>query len=238
MMKSWADHCSSDDESDDGLHPARLAVNSGDAEDNNGIGYSNDVDLSFDESIEHISVTGEDDLDNLVGNNSDGGRGGNYAGKGGTERGGNYAGKGGTERGGNRRNGNNEKVPYPEPIDFDNLPPDLPKQAPFTACIRNLSYKIDTPADLADKIEGLTRWRYHKKLQVEVVNARLGTDQRTGKPMGYGYVEFGTSQEVRFYAKEKDLYIYLYSMEVNSLINPQCSKLRYTFIANDFPQSK
>lgn len=228
MMKSWADHCSSDDESDDGLHPARLAVTSGDAEDNNGIGNSNDGDLSFDESIEHISVTGDDDLDDLVGNNGDAGRGGNYGGR------------GGAERGGNRRNGNNEKVPYPEPIDLDNLPPDLPKQAPFTAYIRNLSYKIEKPADLADKIEGLTRWRYHKKLQVEVVSARLGIDQRTGKPMGFGYVEFGTPQEVRFYTKEKDLHINLYSIEVNSFINPECPKLCYAYlsIAHDFPQSK
>ncbi len=171
-MKSWADHCSSDEESDDGHHPARLA----------GPGESMDADLSYDESIEHISVTGEDDevLDNL-----------GKVGKGGLDNGG----------GGNRHHHQNkreqqEEIPYPAEIDFDNPPPNLPTQAPYTAHIRNLCYKIENATDLADKIEGLTRWRYQKKKSVTVTNARVGMDRATGKRKGFGYVEFDTPEEV------------------------------------------
>lgn len=56
---NWADHCSSDDESDDGLHPARLATNNQPVEQD----LSND--LSFDPSdTGALSVTGgEDDIE-------------------------------------------------------------------------------------------------------------------------------------------------------------------------------
>lgn len=53
---NWADHCSSDDESDDGLHPARLATNSEPIEQD----LSND--LSYDPSdTGALSTTGGDD---------------------------------------------------------------------------------------------------------------------------------------------------------------------------------
>lgn len=182
-MKSWADHCSSDEESDAGMHhPARLAP-----------GDSMDPDLSYDESIEHISVTGEDDvsLDNLVGN----GNGRDHGG-----------------RDGNRHHQNNnnnnrqqsEEIPYPEEIDFENKPPNFPTQAPYTAHIRNLCYKIEDAADLADKIEGLTRWRYQKKQSVTVTNARVGIDRATGKRKGFGYIEFDTPEELMIFLNLND----------------------------------
>ncbi len=177
-MKSWAD-CSSDEESDDELHPARLAA----AASKNNL----DQDISYDEESEegHISVTAEDDLDHLVPASSGGGRGaGPHGGRG---------------NGGGRRNGNRnhrEEVPYPKPIDWDSLPAELPDQPPFTAYIRNLCYKIQEPGDLADKVEGLTRWRYKKEQEVKVINARLGVDRQTGQRKGFGYVEFETPKEV------------------------------------------
>ena len=173
-MKSWADHCSSDEESDDGLHPARLAESNSN---------SMDPDLSYDESIEHISVTGEDGepLDQM---GEPGGAGGAKGGRGGGRR---YS---------NNDNNQPEEIPYPAEIDFDNVPPNMPTQAPYTAHIKNLSYKIENPSDLADKIEGLTRWRYQKKRSVTVTNARLGTDRHTGQRKGFGYVEFDTRDEV------------------------------------------
>lgn len=176
-MKSWADHCSSDEESDDELHPARLASNSN---------MDGGDDLSY-ESEGHISVTAQDDLDYL---------GPTSGGPGGNERGG-QGGDGG-RRGGGRNNNHNEEIPFPQPIDFDNKPPEVPKQPPYTAYIRNLCYKIQEPGDLADKVEGLTRWRYKKQHEVRVTNARLGIDRNTGKRKGFGYVEFDTPEEVSF----------------------------------------
>mmetsp|Transcript_581 Transcript_581/g.912 ORF Transcript_581/g.912 Transcript_581/m.912 type:complete len:467 (+) Transcript_581:157-1557(+) len=181
-MKSWADHCSSDEESDDGMHhPARLTEPDA----------SLDADLSYDESVEHISVTGEDgeDLDNLGG---PGGYGGANNGGGG----------GGSRQQNNRQQP--EEIPYPADIDADNLPPNFPTQAPYTAHIRNLCYKIESPTDLADKIEGLTRWRYQKKKSVTVTNARVGVDRATGKRKGFGYVEFDTAEELMIFLNLND----------------------------------
>ena len=166
-MKSWADHCSSDEESDDGMHhPARLT----------GPEESLDADLSYEESVGHISVTGEDGeaLDQL--DAPGGGRGGRFH--------------------HHNRQPQPEEIPFPADVDLDNLPPNFPTQAPYTAHIRNLSFKIESPTDLAEKIEGLTKWRYQKKKSVTVTNARVGVDRATGKRKGFGYVEFDTPEEV------------------------------------------
>lgn len=172
-MKSWGELCSSDDESDDGLHPARLAPK------------ASDDDISFDDSLDHISYTGDEDLDEM---GAGAGKGNGYR----HEQGRRDGGRGGRGRG---RNNQQEENPSPQPIDFDNVPADVPSKAPFTAYIRNLCYKIDTANDLADKIEGLTRWRYRHEKEVKVINARLGLD-RSGNRKGFGYVEFGTVEEV------------------------------------------
>lgn len=165
-MKSWADHCSSDEESDDGLHPARLAgLSSGD----------NDNGLSYDESIEHISVNGDDDDDDdaVVG---DIGHGGN---------------DGGGRRNYNNNNNNQQKeIPFPEWIDLDRIPEDFPPNGPYVAYVQNLSYRIDTPMALAEKLEGMTRWRYHKRQEVKVTSAKFGPRK------GTAFISFATPQEV------------------------------------------
>lgn len=176
-MKSWADHCSSDEESDDGLHPARLT-----AQLDGDLSYDDDDDVNINgnsnESIEHISITGDNNIDEFGAAGIGGGRGGNSN----SNRG----------RGGGQR----EDIPLPQPIDLDHMPPEIPTQGPFTAYISNLCYKIETPDALAEKIEGLTRWRYKREREVKVVNARLGMDHQTKKRKGFGYVEFGTPEDV------------------------------------------
>mmetsp|Transcript_9097 Transcript_9097/g.9980 ORF Transcript_9097/g.9980 Transcript_9097/m.9980 type:complete len:417 (-) Transcript_9097:199-1449(-) len=170
-MKSWADHCSSDEESDDEHHPARVTAPSA----------SLDQDLSYDESVDHISITGEED-DEEIGRMG-GGRGG-----------------------GGRRNNQPEKIPYPEPINFDDVPPDMPTQKPYTAHIQNLAFNIEHPEDLATKIEGMTKWRYQHKMEVKVTTARLGRDKKTGKRKGFAYVEFDTPEELMIFLNLNDGY--------------------------------
>lgn len=181
-MKSWADHCSSEEEdSDDEHHPSRLNANKTE---------SFDADLSFDESIEHISVNGDDgEIEGL----EDIGGGRHYQ---------NRGGRGGRGRG--RDNHNQEEIPYPQDINFDDVPPNFPTQAPYTAHVRNLCFKIENPSDLADKIEGLTRWRYQKKQTVTVTNARVGVDRNTGQRKGFGYVEFDTPEELMIFLNLND----------------------------------
>jgi RNA recognition motif-containing protein len=189
--KSWADHCSSDEESDDGLHPANLASAG------SGMGNPNSLeeDLSYDDdSIEHISVTGDETMDEMNRNIGVGG--------GGRDHGDN--GRGGRGRGRGRHNNDHVEIPYPQEIDFEQVPDNFPREKPYTAHISNLCFKIETESDLADKIEGLTRWRYKKKMGVNVTNARLGLDRNTGKRKGFGYVEFDTPEELMIFLNLND----------------------------------
>ncbi len=194
-LKSWADHCSSDEESDDELHPARLASTKSNLE----------GDLSYDDGSQaSISVTADDNLDDLV--PGGGGQGGHH--------GHHHGGRGSS----GRNNQNNEEIPKPPPIDFNNVPSELPKQPPYTAYIRNLCFKIQEPGDLANKVEGLTRFRYKKSGQheVRVTNARLGIDRNTGKRKGFGYVEFDTPEEVSWLFIYLYMYILLYLMRTKN----------------------
>eukprot|EP00554_Chaetoceros_debilis_P010691 CAMPEP_0194109130 /NCGR_PEP_ID=MMETSP0150-20130528/8701_1 /TAXON_ID=122233 /ORGANISM="Chaetoceros debilis, Strain MM31A-1" /LENGTH=397 /DNA_ID=CAMNT_0038798019 /DNA_START=123 /DNA_END=1316 /DNA_ORIENTATION=+ len=160
---NWADQ-SSDEDSDDGLHPMRLSAhNLGDLDEgddgiDNGTGIDND--LSYDES----GSQRPDDTD-LVSKDSN-------------------------------LELEEEKIPYPSEIDFDKVPEDFPRQPPFTAHIRNLAFKISTPEELTSKIEGLVSFRYKGDKRVNVKDARLGMDRKTGQRKGFGYVEFDTEKEL------------------------------------------
>ena len=146
---NWADHCSSDDESDDGLHhPARLAAS------NHSLGIDND--LSFEKSK-------DDDDDSISESDLE------------------------IEK---------ETIPYPPPIDMNNLPEDFPTEAPFTAHVKNVAFNIKNEEELGDKIERLVTFRYQGSKRVKVTGARFAFDRATGKRRGYAYVEFDTAEEV------------------------------------------
>lgn len=139
---NWADHCSSDDESDNGrTHPVRMAT-------------SIDNDLSYDDSVKEKLLEDENlELEEEV-------------------------------------------TPFPPAIDFSNMPESIPTEAPFTGYIRNLAFRINTPEYLMDVVERLIDERYEGQQKVKAVDARIGIDRETKKPMGFGYVEFNTAQEV------------------------------------------
>jgi len=139
---NWADHCSSDEESDDGLHPARV-----------GSDHPIEADLSND--LSYGSAEEDPDLE--------------------------------LEK---------EKTPYPIAIDMNNLPEGFPTEAPYTAHVTNVAFNINTPEDFGQKIEGLVKYRYQSLQTVQVTGARFGIDRATGKKRGFGYVEFGTPEEL------------------------------------------
>lgn len=146
-MKSWADHCSSDEDSDaDGmdLTGADFSVLNS---------KSMDTDLSFDNTTVGAGPTGNSfDEENFP--------------------------------------------PEPPPVDFGTVPPNAPNVAPFTAHIGNLPFDVKEGNELADEIEKLVADRYKGEESVNVTEARVGVDRDTGKRRGYGYVEFGTLDEL------------------------------------------
>jgi hypothetical protein len=147
---NWADHCSSDDESDDGLHPARLASNHSAEQD-----LSNDLSYDPSDTGAALSVTaGDDDIE--------------------------------LEK---------ETIPYPPEIDMNNLPENFPTEAPYTAYVRNLSFYIKTEDEFASSVEELINKRYEGLKKAKVVRTRFGID-REKKRKSFGYVEFGTPEEV------------------------------------------
>ena len=89
-----------------------------------------------------------------------------------------------------------EKIPFPPPIDMENLPENMPTEAPYTAHIRNVAFNIKDEEDFGNKIEMLVKFRYQGSKRVKVTGARLGIDRETGKRRGYGYIEFATAEEV------------------------------------------
>lgn len=163
---NWADHCSSDEDSDDGLHPARLAASNHSLQ--AGLDDIADNDLSFDETESRE----DDDLEIMCTDSN-------------------------IELA-------EEPIPYPPEIDVNNVPEDFPTQPPYTAHIRNLAYKINTPDELASKIEGLVNFRYKGDKRVKVANARIGFDRKTGNPKGFGYVEFETPKELMIFLNIND----------------------------------
>eukprot|EP00555_Chaetoceros_dichaeta_P007171 CAMPEP_0198263880 /NCGR_PEP_ID=MMETSP1447-20131203/13852_1 /TAXON_ID=420782 /ORGANISM="Chaetoceros dichaeta, Strain CCMP1751" /LENGTH=440 /DNA_ID=CAMNT_0043952637 /DNA_START=17 /DNA_END=1339 /DNA_ORIENTATION=+ len=86
--------------------------------------------------------------------------------------------------------------PVPPPVDFGYVPPNAPNEAPYTAHIGNLSFGVKEGPDLAEEIEKLVTDRYKGEESVSVTEARVGVDRDTGKRRGYGYVEFGTLEEL------------------------------------------
>lgn len=150
---NWAD--SSDDESDNGLHPARIAATT-----------SIDHDLSYDdESHDEVDVDSIDDADLEV---------------------------------------EEEKIPYPPPINMEVLPEDFPREAPFTAHVNNVAFNIKTEQDLANKIEGLVRFRYKGDKRVKVKSIRFGIDRETGKRRGFSYAEFETAEDLMLFLNIND----------------------------------
>jgi len=93
--------------------------------------------------------------------------------------------------------GDLEFPPDPEPVDFGHIPPNCGNRAPYTAHIGNLSFGMKENEQLANEIEKLVTERYNGEESVSVTEARIGVDRETGKRRGYGYVEFGTLEEVR-----------------------------------------
>lgn len=152
---NWAD--SSDEESDDELHPARIAAS-----------QSIDHDLSYDDS--------KDDEDSITGSINDG-----------------------------ELEVEEEKIPYPPPINMKVLPENFPREAPFTAHVKNVAFNIKSEEDLGKKIEGLVKFRYQGSKRVQVTGARFGIDRQTGKRRGFSYVEFGTAEEVSFVSMIDDV---------------------------------
>lgn len=147
---NWADHCSSDDESDDGrTHPARVST-------------SIDNDLSYDDSAKEKL---EEDENLEV---------------------------------------EEEVRPFPAALDFSNMPETIPSEAPFTGYIRNLAFRINTPEYLMDVVERLIDERYEGQQKVKPISARIGFDRETKKPMGFGYVEFNSAQELMIFLNLND----------------------------------
>lgn len=144
---NWADHCSSDEESDDGLHPARV-----------GSDHPIEADLSHDLSYGSADDNARQEDPDLE-----------------------------VEK---------EKTPYPIALDMNNLPEGFPTEAPYTAHVTNVAFNINTPEDFGQKIEGLVKYRYQSLQTVQVTGARFGIDRATGKKRGFGYVEFGTPEEL------------------------------------------
>jgi RNA recognition motif-containing protein len=151
---NWAD--SSDEESVDELHPARLAA---------APSTSMDQDLSYDDDS-HVSDDDASDDDDLE-----------------------------LER---------ETIPYPPPVDMTNLPENFPKEAPFTAHVKNVAYNIKSDEDLGEKIQGLVKFRYQGDKRVNVASCRLGVDRVTQKMRGFAYVEFETPEELMLFLNIND----------------------------------
>lgn len=148
---NWADHCDSDSDSDDGLHPVRFSSNNlegqADTEENNP-----DAGISFDDED---SIDGDEELEL-----------------------------------------EEEEIPFPPPIDMNNLPDNFPSEAPYSAYVGNVAFNIKTEQAFGEKIEGLVKFRYQNTKRVKVINARFGMDRATNQRKGFGYVEFETPEEV------------------------------------------
>lgn len=147
---NWADHCSSDEESDEGYtHPARISAEI-------------DHDISYDDSANEQKLEDENlELEEEV-------------------------------------------IPFPAPIDFSIIPENMPSEAPYTGYIRNLAFKINSPEYLRDVVERLVEERYEGQQTVKVVDARIGFDRDTKKPLGFGYVEFNTARELMLFVNLND----------------------------------
>ena len=146
---NWADHCDSDSDSDDGLHPVRFSSNNlaGQASDDNP-----DAGISFDDE-DSIDADEELELEE-------------------------------------------EEIPFPPPIDMNNLPDNFPSEAPYSAYVGNVAFNIKSEQAFGEKIEGLVKFRYQNTKRVKVINARFGMDRSTNQRKGFGYVEFETPEEV------------------------------------------
>ena len=84
---------------------------------------------------------------------------------------------------------------------------EIPNSPPYTAFIGNLHFDIRNNHDLFDEIEILLNKRRLEVISdggvvkgvVRVSSARLMTERETGKSRGYGYCEFDSGEEVRYY---------------------------------------
>lgn len=147
---NWADHCDSDSDSDDGLHPVRFSSNNlaGQA----ATEENPDAGISFDDED---SIDADEELE--------------------------------LEK---------EEIPFPPPIDMNNLPDNFPTEAPYSAYVGNVAFNIKSEQAFGEKIEGLVKFRYQNTKRVKVINARFGMDRATNQRKGFGYVEFETPEEV------------------------------------------
>ena len=74
----------------------------------------------------------------------------------------------------------------------------LPTQPPYTAYVGNLPYDIRTSNDLGREVEALLYQRQCTSAR-RLTGARLMMEKGSNASRGYGYVEFETDGEVRFF---------------------------------------
>ena len=85
-------------------------------------------------------------------------------------------------------------VPEPAPARTYTLADVPPGGPPFTAFVRNLPYSIKSADELVGEVQRLILGGGAGDAGIST--ARLGKDRKTGKQGGFGYVEFGTAEEL------------------------------------------
>ena len=88
----------------------------------------------------------------------------------------------------------NETAPEPEPVVVEKTYV-FPDKPPFTAFVGNLAYSLKEAEDLKSAIGELTESRLGTP--INVLEARVAIDNRTGQHRGFGYLELETLEDVR-----------------------------------------
>ena len=119
----------------------------------------------------------------------------------------------------NNNNNNNNNPPSDAPRTYD-----LPTGPPYTLFVGNLSYSIKDGRQLGESIGALVRNRMKK--EITIVKGRIGGGRNQQNHNGYGYVEVGSLDEVRFHTigcvcvcMYIYIYIYIYCFIVPCLDN-------------------
>ena len=88
-----------------------------------------------------------------------------------------------------------------EEEDFE-LPPrfdisQLPDRGPYTAFLGNLPFDVRDSHDLGEELMRMFQSRPEPECKgIQITDARLMLERDTGRPKGFGYVEFAKAQEV------------------------------------------
>ena len=88
----------------------------------------------------------------------------------------------------------NETAPEQEPVVVEKTYV-FPDKPPFTAFVGNLAYSLKEAEDLKSAIGELTESRLGTP--INVLEARVAIDNRTGQHRGFGYLELETLDDVR-----------------------------------------